>query len=229
MIALRTDLPPLPARMQRLPIDPPRGVPVPWFVTWFDNGEVCRAGQGAPDFRIVRTDRIIDAYRHSLCWVCGDRLGVHKSFAIGPMCAINRTSSEPPSHLECADFSARACPFLTKPHMRRRENDKPEGWIEPAGTMIRRNPGAILVWTTRSFKPFRAPGGVGFLFELGEPEHVRWYCEGWPATRAEVMHSIETGLPILRVEAESEGPDAVADLERLTDQAMRLLPGEVSP
>ena len=60
--------------------------------------------------------------REKRCWVCGDPLGVHLTFPIGPMCALNRTISEPPSHHECASWSARNCPFLSRPHMVRRED-----------------------------------------------------------------------------------------------------------
>jgi hypothetical protein len=35
------------------------------------------------------------------------------SFVVGPMCGINRNSAEPPSHKECAQWSARNCPFLS--------------------------------------------------------------------------------------------------------------------
>ena len=52
------------------------------------------------------------AFKRGLCWVCGEPLGVHKVYAIGPMCVINRTTSEPASHRDCAEFAVKACPFL---------------------------------------------------------------------------------------------------------------------
>ena len=62
----------------------------------------------------------------SKCWLCGQTLGKHMTFPIGPMCAITRTTAEPPSHLACAEYAVKACPFLSQPRMRRNERDLPE-------------------------------------------------------------------------------------------------------
>src|SRR5262245_54991717 len=116
MNRLRPDLPPLPSRIAGLPIDPERGYPVPWFVAWHD---------GKPEFRTADGRKFRQAIRDRLCWVCGQPLGRHLVFVIGPMCTVNRVTVEPPCHLDCAEFSVRACPFLSKPQMTRRENDLP--------------------------------------------------------------------------------------------------------
>ncbi len=199
----RPGLPPIPQRMLQLPVDD-RGYPVPAFVAWVD---------GKPDFRVADAKYLVEATRRRLCWVCGDRLGVYLTFAIGPMCAITRTISEPPSHLECARFSAKACPFLTLPKAHRRDSNIPDGVTEPTGEGLKRNPGVTCLWTTKSFKLFKAHHGQpGMLFELGEPTGLEWYAEGREATREEVMRSVDSGIPLLR--AERDGPDAVADLQK---------------
>jgi hypothetical protein len=174
--------------MRDLPLDE-RGYPVPWFVAFI---------KGKPDFRVMDPVKYKRAISEQRCWVCGAHLGVWKVFTIGPMCAINRTTSEPPSHLDCARWSARNCPFLSRPHMVRRENDMPEG-IEGCigGMMIKRNPGVTLLWVTKSFETWRDPKG-GPLIEVGPPESLEWWAEGKHATREQVEHSIETGLPALR-------------------------------
>lgn len=184
---LRTDLPPLPERFKNLPIDE-RGYPVPFFVKWLD---------GKPEFRIA------DGYKHKLCtiqrlcWVCGQKLVGLKTFPIGPMCSINRISSEPPSHLECAEWSVKGCPFLSKPNMKRREDEITEmNKGNVSGIMIERNPGVTVLWTTQDYRRI-SDGGTGMLFRLGEPEKLTWWCEGRAANLPEVMHSIETGLPLL--------------------------------
>lgn len=193
-------------------------------MTWLDEqGRACPNGQGKPDFRVVTAQRIAQCVREKRCWICGETLGAYKSFVIGPMCAVNRISAEPPQHLECADFAARACPFLVNPTQHRREKGLPEGHRDAAGVMIRRNPGVALIYTTRSFNVFRADDR-GVLFELGDPHSVRWYCEGRTATRAEVMASIDGGLPILLAEAEAEGPYAVACLNEMMARAITLVP-----
>lgn len=99
---VRPELPPMPPRVAQLPLDPDRGYPVPWFAAWFDaDGQPCERGQGKPDYRVVHPEDVRDAHRFELCWICGGRRGAFATFVIGPMCAVNRTSAEPPSHLDC--------------------------------------------------------------------------------------------------------------------------------
>jgi hypothetical protein len=133
-MTLRPELTELPLRMRGLAVDD-RGYPVPWFVAWVD---------GQPEFRAVDARKWLQAVRQKLCWVCGQQLGAYLAFILGPMCAINRTISEPPSHRQCAEWSIKNCPFLSRPHMRRRENDMPEDAQESAGFGTKRNPGVTL-------------------------------------------------------------------------------------
>ncbi len=204
----------MPLRVSRLPISP-KGFPVPWFVAFID---------GEPDFRVIGPSKIIDAVNKQLCWICGGPLGSYKVFTIGPMCSVNRVSAEPPSHLECAQYAATACPFLTQPRMKRNEKDLPDLGAEPAGIMIKRNPGVTALWVTKSYKPFRAGNGV--LFKVGEPTNVFWFAEGRTATRAEVETSIMSGLPLLEAEAKKEGIQAIKELAHLAVVARQYLPKE---
>lgn len=211
---MTVSLPDLPSRIAALPRDH-RGFPVPWFVAWID---------GVPDFRVIGPGKIAEAYAHKKCWICGENVGKYMAFVIGPMCAINRVASEPPSHRECAEFAARVCPFLTRPKMRRNEKDLPEQRRDPAGHHISRNPGVALVWITKSYQPFRADGGV--LFTVGDPIETLWFAEGRPAKRAEVLESINTGLPFLQEMAQRDGAHALAELTRMHSEALRFLPEE---
>lgn len=225
---MSTQLPPMPARIARLPRDH-RGFPVPWFVQWYQDGKACAFGQGTPDFRVADTSKIGRAIRHGHCWVCGEKVGTFKAFVIGPMCAINRTISEPPSHKDCAVFSATACPFLSRPRMKRNEKDLPEERQGAAGFGIRRNPGVACVWITRSYTPFRAPmGNAGILFEIGKPEEVLWFAEGRAATRSEVLASIDSGFPQLEELAIREGADAIRALGEYRARVLPLLPAEAA-
>lgn len=201
-----------PDRMKRLPLDA-RGFPIPWFV---------HVTKGVPDFRVVRPGGVVTAFRSKTCWLCGERLGSFYAFNIGPMCAVNRVNSEPPSHRDCAVFAAQACPFLNNPRMRRNEKDLPEDRIAPGGIHIPRNPGVACVWITRSFRPFRATGGT--LFELGDPVKVMWFAEGRTATRDEVVASIESGMPLLERLAEVGGSDDVALLHSMLVKLQKVLP-----
>lgn len=210
----------MPRRMRELPVDA-IGRPVPWFVTWID---------GKPDFRVADGAKLHRALRVSLCWACGQgfRNGEDRAWLIGPMCAVNLVTAEPPSHLDCATWSARNCTFLITPNMVRRERHMPEGTQEPAGIMLRRNPGASVVWVTtyRGWKAERE--GRGYLFRLGPARRALWFAEGREATRAEVLASIDSGLPLLRELAEKDGPEAVAELERMHAAALAYLPAEAA-
>ena len=211
MNELRTNLPPLPPKMRSLPIDR-RGYPVPFFVALID---------GEPDHRVVEPEALQACVRDNRCWLCGGYLGAFKAFVIGPMCSITRTISEPPSHLECAQYAAIACPFMTRPMAKRREANMPDGVRPPPGNGLTRNPGAVCVWVTKKHKPFRA--GTGLLFDIGDPDSTHWYAEGRDATREEVDESIRTGLPHLHEPAQAQGPHAVAELARRIAESTAML------
>lgn len=191
------------------------GRPVPYFVEWIN---------GQPDFRVASRERLHGAVRFGLCQVCGKELGEWKTFVIGPMCAVNRISAEPPSHRACALYAAKACPFLTTPGMRRRPRGLPEDYIDPPGTMILRNPGVTLVWRTARFTVLREP--TGMLFEIGAPAEVVWLCRGQRATRTEIIASLESGFPLLREAAERDPHPlaALADINRRIAAARALVP-----
>lgn len=212
---LRPELPPLPWRLRHRPIV--RGYPLPWFCP-------------ADDFRVADGRKMIEAIKFKKCWICGQPLGRFLAFCIGPMCSINRTISEPPSHRECAEWSAHACPFLNQRQVRRRENDLPEEGSGAAGIAITRQPGVTCLWITKSYRVIRVEAGEGIepgiLFKIGDPVDVRWYREARPATRAEVLESIDSGYPLILEQAELDGPDAIDLLAAARERAMALLPQE---
>jgi hypothetical protein len=222
MVALPDNMP---RRIQTLTRDH-RGFPVPWFVQFFDKGEPCEYGHGEPDFRVADMRKLAKAIGQNRCWVCGEVMSHrHRVLVIGPMCVVNKVTSEPPNHRDCAEWSVRACPFLSRPRMRRNEKDLPEQGKDPAGFHIDRNPGVVCLYETNSIKPFRPQqGGSGILFRLGDPVRVDWYAEGRTATRAEVEESIRTGFPFLERMAQLDGAEAVTELHQMRDVAMKLLP-----
>ena len=208
---------PMPAAIKRLPLDA-RGFPVPKFVAIVE---------GVPDHRVCDHRYMATAVQEQRCWICGEKLGRYLAFLLGPMCSISRTVSEPPSHRDCATYAAHACPFLSRPYARRRESGLPEAAQDAAGLPIDRNPGCVCVWITRTFTPFRAfAGNGGVLFEVGAPTETTWWCEGRRATRAEVLASIESGLPILAAEAEKQGDEGRQALAVQVHRAMAFLPEE---
>lgn len=211
---LRDGLPPLTERLSKLPVDE-RGYPVPFFVSWIE---------GKPEFRLADGKKMVRCIKEKLCWVCGEKLGKFGTFAIGPMCAVNRISSEPPSHRECAEWSVKGCPFLSKPKMVRREDEFIRECNEenpPAGLMIERNPGVTLLWTTLNFRII-PDGNNKILFSIGEPQSTSWWREGRAATHDEIMESIETGLPIL--EKMCDCKEAFEALNKAKERALKLVP-----
>ena len=208
----RNDLPqPIPQRLRSLPVQ--NGFPVPWFVAQVN---------GVYDFRVVDYPKFKPAIKQRLCWICGQKLGAYLAFPIGPMCCINRTISEPPSHTECAEWSIKACPFLIQKQETRRETNLPEGFKEAAGKAIARQPGAVCLWVTNKYDIWQVENGL--LFKLGDPLQIKWFREGREATREEVLESIDSGYPILYEAATIEGERAIASLEKMKLDAMKLLP-----
>jgi len=215
----RPELPAPPPAIAALPVDE-RGYPVPWFVAWVD---------GKPDHRIVDVAKPTKALHHQLCMVCGGKLSPKlATFVVGPMCVVNRTAGEPPAHPGCAGYSVIACPFLTRPDMHRRQAGIPAGAVDPGGFMIRRNPGAVCLWTTSGWDVV-GDGRGGMVIRFDRPLATAWFAEGRPATRAEVIESVESGLPILRQLAEQGGQDDIDELDRMIRAAARFWPAEDPP
>lgn len=213
IVTMREDLPRLPEKMRHLPIDPQRRVPVPWFVAWVD---------GVPEFRAADARKFQEAIRDKRCWVCGEKLGTFLAFVLGPMCCITRTTSEPPCHYVCAEWSARVCPFLTKPRMVRREGNLPEEVVAPAGIPLDRNPGVAALWITHTFSIFTDHDGRPLL-KVGDPEEVSFWSEGRIATLNEIRASVNGGLPTLCDLAKQDGKEAMRQLDRHIETFERLL------
>lgn len=200
----------LPARMRGLPIDE-RGFPIPYFVPYV---------KGKPDFRAFDGERRAICVRHKRCWLCGQQLGKYMVFVIGSMCIVSRTSAEPPSHRDCALYAVRACPFLSQPNMRRNEKDLPEH-LPAGGIALARNPEVSILWTSLSYTIFKDHHGRP-LFNVGNPERVEFFTDGRASTRAEIIASIDSGMPSLRelaLDAESS-----AELDKAYAKGMELLP-----
>lgn len=223
-----------------LPAPPPRiaaldrnpvGYPIPWFV----DREIGPDGtlDSDPDFRIADKRKLLSATLFRLCWVCGNslinealgRTATQYAYVIGPMCALNRISSEPPAHRACAIYSATACPFLTTPDMRRRPVDM-ERMVKPDGEMLLRNPGVALVWVTNQ----RRMVDGHELWNVGEPAELLWFCEGRPATWEEAFHAVNSGMPELHAVADRDpNPEAArTELARQYRRALELLPVETA-
>jgi hypothetical protein len=205
---------PMPSRISKLPISE-AGFPLPWFTAYDRDGK--------PVPQLADPAKRMRAVRVNLCWICGEPLGRFKAFILGTMCAVNRTTAEPPSHRDCAEYAVLACPFLRNPRMRRNPTTPEEHKQPPAGAMIERNPKVSLIWVTHDYQLVGDRRG-GELFRVGAPVEVTFWREGRIAKRAEILESMESGIPILRDMAASEGRQALADLELQYRKALELVP-----
>src|SRR5271170_5093605 len=164
--SMRPGLPRLPERMHHLPIDE-RGYPIPEFVSNID---------GMRDFRVVSLEHLANCIRDNVCWICAQSLDVSKVFVIGPLAALQGVSNEPPSHIECAEFAVRACPFLLLPNAQHRPTDNPKTQKLPGS--MKRNPGACCLYTVTAYTHRKKPDGSGIVFRTGPALRVGWYTQG---------------------------------------------------
>lgn len=199
------------ARIARLPVDPDRNLPIPWFV---------HRTAGEPiDFRIADANKRALAIQKNLCWCCGEPLGKWKAYLAGPMCIVTRASAEPPMHRDCAASALQICPFLSRPAMKRSPRPfKSDDARSAPGKALDRNPGVTaLAITDTPTRVFNAPGG--FLISLPTDwAMLQFWREGRLATRDEIFDSLLGGLPELEESAAAEGAPAIAELrQRMTD------------
>lgn len=171
----------VPKRLAERPIAD-NGYHTPWFVYIDETGK--------PDFRVVDPDKSREAIIMRRCWICGQRLGKHMAFNVGPVSAIKRISAEPPSHSDCATYAAQVCPFLANPAKGRREKNLPAGVVVNE-EMPGHNPGIACVWITTSYQVFGAhQSPTGYLIRMAEPETLTWFKEGRAALADEVLESL---------------------------------------
>lgn len=174
---MRTDVK-IPERILALPRDH-RGYPVPFFAVWKDEaGKPTDPGQGKPDLTIADGRAAGRCAARRVCWICAQPLGYWLAFVGGPESCKNRAFSDGPMHEECALFSVQVCPHLLNPNAKRRPLR--EGEYEPPG-MIRKNPGVIAVYLTRSFGfqgHWERNMVLGGMFFPAAPKQIRWFREG---------------------------------------------------
>ncbi len=196
------DLNNLPERMRSLPIQ--NGYPVPWFVPKVN---------GAYDFRLVDGAKLLPTIQKELCYVCGQKLGAYRAFIMGPMSVVNRVAPEPPSHLECAQWSVRVCPHLAYRQETARDGKPDETTPNPTGFGVNFHPKAYCVWTTKSYQIQKIPPDAsrnihgGVLFHVGDPTQAAWYRESRLATRSEVLEDLEKAYELLRAKVPADSTE----------------------
>ena len=203
--------------MRGLPLNK-QGYPIPYFVAYVG---------GEPDFRLMDPAKFKAALKFSKCWLCGQPLGSKASFVVGPMCLTNNLSAEPPSHDTCARYAIEVCPFLTRPKAKRREAGMPDERNEPAGIMVKHNPGVVVLFASRNWNSFRPDAKKLPLVKMGDPiSPPLWFTEGRPATYDEALKGFEESIRTVREQAKAEGKDAENEAEVEIANARVYLPDE---
>jgi hypothetical protein len=204
---------PIPARVAALPMTS-RGFPIPFFVERVP-------GAADLDFRVMSAENMIRAVRRELCWVCGQKLGRFRAFVGGPLAAGQRLSAEPPSHSECAEFAARACPYLANPSGRHRATDMPEhGPL--AGVHAEAHPEVVAVLIGRAHEVLQSGGAP--MFRMAEPVEVRWFRVGRPASRADVLAALPAARDSFLSLSRKPGAEAEGEFARIEAAVLASLP-----
>jgi hypothetical protein len=108
---IRQQRPAIPARLAARPVDPSRGLPIP-YVNEHDDGSV--------NFALVNGGRVLECVRDRLCGLCGERQEFLVAFVGGPGGFHQRLYTDPPGHVDCARAALDLCPYLgLERHQRR--------------------------------------------------------------------------------------------------------------
>lgn len=81
-----------------------KGFPIP-FTTLIKE-------DGTPDFRGTDQHRWAECVTKGLCGLCGQPLIYWQAFIGGEKCKESRLFFDPAMHVKCAEFAAKACPFI---------------------------------------------------------------------------------------------------------------------
>ena len=81
-----------------------KGFPIPFTTLIKPDGD--------PDFRVTDQERWALCVTKGLCGLCGQPLVYWQAFIGGEKCKESHLFFDPAMHVECAEFAAKACPFI---------------------------------------------------------------------------------------------------------------------
>jgi hypothetical protein len=96
---------PIPHRLKRFPTY--RGYPVHFTVYVSQDG--------IPNFKSMDESRRMKAFEENLCHLCGWKLRPPFAFIGGPESVKAHRFVDGPMHVDCAEYAAKVCPFLSNP------------------------------------------------------------------------------------------------------------------
>ena len=172
------------------------GFYVPYFVTWFkDRRQVHESVVGAePHFPTIDKTREALCRRRRYCWICGRQMGTFMCFVMGPLSALQRISTEPPSHRECAVYAVQVCPFMVGGY------DMPENPATNEGQQVIeqmsiKNEQLNVIWVCHGYtlRPVDPSRGL-FVYQMDHATDILLYHRGKPATLAQAMERINAAV-----------------------------------
>lgn len=183
---------PVPEQMSHLPIDPKRGLPIPWFVPIID---------GQPNWLVASGEKQWNCAASRSCWVCGKQVLSRPMFFVGgPLVLCNGVTSEGWCHQSCAEYSVQACPYLIDPSHGR---GKIPGAIAHPG-YVPDHAHAVCVIAVQSVGIAVENGQLLWQFDPADVVDVRWWYRG-------VLQTSDEEVDIAISLAESRLRSAAAD------------------
>lgn len=154
---------PIPSVMKGLKRDK-RGYPIPFFVGYI---------KGKPEFRFLDPKKKLLCLEENLCSICGQPLKRNEFYFIsGPAGLANRTSSDTPMHLQCAEYSLQVCPYLHYRNFERREDElSKEIQLQPSA-IIPEKPNALYLIRSNCYT-------VAFVRMLQDPMVLMYESTGF--------------------------------------------------
>ncbi len=152
----------VPEQIARLPKDS-RGFPIFFGIQG--------PKEGQHDFRLMNMANVRRCIKERLCGICGEKLGYWIAFVGGPKSCTTRVFSDPPFHVECAEFAFKVCPYILNRGWDRsmlpRANETLKD--DPYGNFSRIRFHGIFV--TRGYKMLILPA---VLFKAHPAKEIRW-------------------------------------------------------
>lgn len=109
----------LPPGLAARPFDERRGIPAPWMNMRPEDPTDIEGEPTVPDYTAIWAPTVLKCAELRLCGICGGDLGYRFAFIGGPKSAANRSYSDPPFCLPCAEAAMTLCPHIAIGHHQR--------------------------------------------------------------------------------------------------------------
>ncbi len=162
---MNTESIPIPDLMKDLPMW--KGLPIPYFTLIVD---------GVPDFTAVEFMRVNQCMMNETCGICGKPITDGKFCFIGGELSVkNRVYIDPASHVACAYYAAKACPYLAgtkRQYAKEGRAEKAEDIHILMSMKDQPRPKRMAIYIAKSYEMFFENGG--YLCKAGLAWKIDW-------------------------------------------------------